>query len=318
MTRKYFLTDGEADLGPFDADQISTMSAAADTSIKEEGSEVWQQLCDVAELADPIAGRIDQEARDFAAAVAAEPEGEMAAQGGEMGAQGAMHWGPVKADACNGGKRQYSAILWDIPWGHDWEKACFSHPNTINGHYFARPHRCKNSGTHMWGEWDVPDPSCGNACAANAVVFLKPEVPFNFGHVGWGIKIASNQWLFGATELFGKVGVKPGDDNGVFTKVGTKEQMFARFSSGYKYHKYKPLTCGNPNPNAGRRMAEHVKTVGYDFLQSNCMHHTIMVINAFAQTAIVPVPVASTPHMWAPNWWFRNIPGPEVSTSDPF
>lgn len=73
----------------------------------------------------------------------------------------AANWGSFKSDECTGiGYRQYSAILWNIPWGYSWERACAETPATINGHYFSRPTRCVNTGTHMWGEFDVPDDSC--------------------------------------------------------------------------------------------------------------------------------------------------------------
>ncbi|WP_426749780.1 hypothetical protein [Myxococcus sp. Y35] len=69
------------------------------------------------------------------------------------------NWGEFRKDSCSAvGKRQYSAILWNI--NGSWEEACTKTPATINGKYFARPTRCKNTGTNMWGEFDVPDASC--------------------------------------------------------------------------------------------------------------------------------------------------------------
>ncbi len=74
----------------------------------------------------------------------------------------APYWGSTKADHCTSTtRRQHSSRLWDIPWGQSWEQSCAQTPITINGHYFATPHRCVNvGGTSMWGEWDVPDTSC--------------------------------------------------------------------------------------------------------------------------------------------------------------
>jgi hypothetical protein len=72
-----------------------------------------------------------------------------------------MHWGDFKKDHCTStGTRQYSAILWDIPWGQSWDDACKAKPATVKGHTFSAPSRCKNTG-NMWGEFDVPDSSCG-------------------------------------------------------------------------------------------------------------------------------------------------------------
>jgi hypothetical protein len=72
-------------------------------------------------------------------------------------------WGEFqKGNPVRPGFRQYSAILWDIPWGQSWEKTCEITPATIRGHYFSRPTRCVNTGTNIWGEFDVPDSSCNN------------------------------------------------------------------------------------------------------------------------------------------------------------
>lgn len=66
-----------------------------------------------------------------------------------------------KKDQCIGiGQRQYSAILWDIPWGQSWENTCAAMPATVNGQFFPVPSRCKNTAGHMWGEFDVNDKSC--------------------------------------------------------------------------------------------------------------------------------------------------------------
>jgi hypothetical protein len=72
-----------------------------------------------------------------------------------------MKWGAFKKDACVAwGKRQYSSILWDIPWSQSWETACAGAAATIHGKHFAKPNRCVNADGHMWGEFMVDDASC--------------------------------------------------------------------------------------------------------------------------------------------------------------
>jgi hypothetical protein len=72
-----------------------------------------------------------------------------------------VYWGSFQADGCIGyGRRQYSAILWNIPSGYSWEQACAATPATVVGQYFARPSRCVNNGYNMWGQFDVVDSSC--------------------------------------------------------------------------------------------------------------------------------------------------------------
>jgi hypothetical protein len=69
------------------------------------------------------------------------------------------HWGDFKKGLCSAvGKRQYSAILWDIKGS--WEEACKKAPAIIKGQNFAGPARCKNERVAMWGEFDVDDTEC--------------------------------------------------------------------------------------------------------------------------------------------------------------
>lgn len=69
----------------------------------------------------------------------------------------AVNWGALKDDGCKStGFRQFSAILWNIPWGANWENACRETPVLDWG----PPTRCVNTGLNMWGEWDRPDPQC--------------------------------------------------------------------------------------------------------------------------------------------------------------
>ncbi|MFP1682162.1 hypothetical protein ACLD0W_06590 [Alloalcanivorax sp. C16-1] len=312
--KKYHLLTGEGVEGPYTSTELAQMEVDATTYIKPDSEDAeWTTCGAVEEIGAVITER-------FSASVE-----KLGALGGDMSAAGAMHWGPAKADMCkNNGRRQFSAVLWDIPWGKSWEDACWAMPNTINGHYFARPNRCINNG-QMWGEWDVPDASCGAAASANVVVFQKANEPLNLGHSGWGFKLSNGQWCYGATEIFGELVVQPGDYNGVYIQTGSKEQMFMSFRTGntphvsnWPYQFYKALIAGSPNENNGRAMAEKVKQAGYWLNGNNCMNHTIKILNAYAGTPIVPVSDAGTPQYWVPNFWFAQIKSNERSTSDPF
>ena len=78
------------------------------------------------------------------------------------------HWGAFKKDACSlVGKRQFSAILNDVPAGMSWETVCKSTGATIQGKAFSSPARCSNQGTAMWGEFDVADASCTAPAASS-------------------------------------------------------------------------------------------------------------------------------------------------------
>ena len=68
------------------------------------------------------------------------------------------HWGAFKQDSCTlPGKRQFSAILYDIPPGMDLQSACYGTAATINGETIAKPRNCSQQATGMWGEFDATD-----------------------------------------------------------------------------------------------------------------------------------------------------------------
>src|SRR5215203_4501428 len=70
----------------------------------------------------------------------------------------AQNWGSFRPEDCTApGLRQYSAILWDIPWGQSWEAACSTTPGSPAGIAARPPDRCVNTDLNMWGQWDVPD-----------------------------------------------------------------------------------------------------------------------------------------------------------------
>jgi hypothetical protein len=72
----------------------------------------------------------------------------------------APRWGDFKKDSCTSiHNRQYSSVLWDIPFGQNWDAACRATAATIGGGQYSAA-RCKEAGGHMWGEFDVPDASC--------------------------------------------------------------------------------------------------------------------------------------------------------------
>ncbi|MCO5562242.1 hypothetical protein L7F22_015868 [Adiantum nelumboides] len=76
------------------------------------------------------------------------------------------NWGSFKDDGCKGdGRRQFSSLLWDIPSGQSWEDWCAKSWAIVDGVFFFQPSRCVNTVLNIWGEFDVPDPCCGNGKA---------------------------------------------------------------------------------------------------------------------------------------------------------
>lgn len=72
-----------------------------------------------------------------------------------------QNWGSFQQDHCTANcQRQFSAILWNIPWGKDWTTACKNTPANINNKQFSGAKRCPQSWGRQWGQFDVPDTSC--------------------------------------------------------------------------------------------------------------------------------------------------------------
>ena len=85
------------------------------------------------------------------------PEPAAALRWGNATESGVMS-GCTGPDKCT---RQYSAILWDIPWGANWEETCRRTPHPKFGRV---PDYCMTT-TNVWGNWVVRrDPYCGAWC----------------------------------------------------------------------------------------------------------------------------------------------------------
>ena len=76
-------------------------------------------------------------------------------------------WGDLGYSCAGGGSgvRRFSAILYDVPFGESWEKACANTPAPAGTAVAGRPpDRCRIPfpNLHVWGEWDIPDFSCSS------------------------------------------------------------------------------------------------------------------------------------------------------------
>jgi hypothetical protein len=72
--------------------------------------------------------------------------------------QAALHWGSTWSH-CEGTRRKYAAVLWDIPWGANWIDTCNATdgPAEVGG---RKPDLCEEGWFHVWGNWWISDPEC--------------------------------------------------------------------------------------------------------------------------------------------------------------
>ncbi|NOU31621.1 MAG: hypothetical protein HOO96_27285 [Polyangiaceae bacterium] len=88
------------------------------------------------------------------------------------------HWGSfTRSNVCRSdGKRKWSAILWDIPWGASWEAACAKAKGDPN-HITPRvPDKCVTS-INEWGEWYLTDSTCAPPEASFVSFTTSPTRP---------------------------------------------------------------------------------------------------------------------------------------------
>jgi hypothetical protein len=134
---KFYLKKADDLYGPFSVNDLKLMKITKSTPVRVENSSEWKKAQDIKALSVIFESKPG------------------------FGDQG-IHWGDFQKDNCSGnGLRQYSAILWGIPWGQSWEQTCMATPATINGINFAHPARVSNTFVNIWGQFDVPDDSCG-------------------------------------------------------------------------------------------------------------------------------------------------------------
>lgn len=96
------------------------------------------------------------------------------------------------------GIRQFSARLWNIPDGEDWQTAARRAPAVIQRQYFNRPTRIVDKGAlGIWGEFDVyvdpgvPDWNWGYMTKTKGA----PEGHTRYGARLWGLRVVGGDWL---------------------------------------------------------------------------------------------------------------------------
>ena len=70
----------------------------------------------------------------------------------------AVNWGSTWNN-CEGTRRKYAAVLWNIPWGQNWIDTCYATPgpSEVGG---RTPDLCEEGWGHVWGNWWISDPQC--------------------------------------------------------------------------------------------------------------------------------------------------------------
>jgi hypothetical protein len=171
-------------------------------------------------------------------------------------------WGAFRDDGCkdvgNGVKvRVYKSILWDIPWGADWEIACANTPATLDGVYFPRPTTCEKS--------SILQPLAVIASVLGTIAFVGGTgglglLPATAGYYGLASGLTGSTSLIlagsgaGALNMWGGFYVlgKCGNPPESTFKLGTGPEIYYSNGQGHYCQYENPtelwrMTRGNPN-----------------------------------------------------------------------
>lgn len=132
-----------------------------------------------------------------------------------------------------------------------------------------------------------------------------PLTPIHFGHIGWGVEISHDRYLFGAVE-----GASSNGSAG-WSRQGSWADMLAAFQhpghSGSRYDGIRCVDVARPNSagalGVSRTMPDRSRT--YDLRTKNCLHATYAVIHAYGATGI-PTPSGTD---IIPNKYYNDFPG---------
>jgi len=96
------------------------------------------------------------------------------------------------------GVRQFSARLWNVPDGEDWQTAARRAPAVVKRQYFNRPTRIVDKGAlGLWGEFDVyedpdvPDWNWGHMTVTDGA----PEGHTRYAARLWGLPVIGGDWV---------------------------------------------------------------------------------------------------------------------------
>jgi hypothetical protein len=147
-------------------------------------------------------------------------------------------------------------------------------------------------------------------------ILIPSAVPSSPTHVGFGLEVAQDVYVFGFVENgAGCAAVPPGKDNGFWMTTGSKDQMLATFSdpsasrfygaifpidviNHNQYNQYKTSKVETPNVCAAVKAAEALYLNGYDVASNNCLDAVYNVLKAYGVTFCASV----TPQkLWCPS-----------------
>ncbi len=154
----------------------------------------------------------------------------------------------------------------------------------------------------------LPGGAEGLAGPGHACVAVRHEGAAHFGHVGWGVEVSHNRYLFGAVEG------KTSNGSAGWFKEGSWADMLAAFQKaalrpGHAGSRYDALRCVKvASPNVGRAWAVArtmaTRSRNYNLITNNCLNATYDVIHDYG-TGDLP-----NPNIWrAPNIYFNKFDG---------
>lgn len=156
--------------------------------------------------------------------------------------------------------------------------------------------------------------------------FINFKQAAQFGHVGWGFRVANDRFYFGSVDHLWKhdwwdfvawcryMNVPPGADIDWWAQEGTKQEMLeamktGRCSSGKRhifYHAYKEIAIEDCAPDKAVSLADDLKMGGWHISRHNCVQHAYLIFTSYASEQKLPDPFAD-PLNLIPKTWFGRL-----------
>jgi hypothetical protein len=153
-------------------------------------------------------------------------------------------------------------------------------------------------------------------------VFINYMQAARFGHVGWGLRVAHDEYFFGSTDHLWKhdwwnlpewvnyMNVPAEGDIDWWVERGKKDDMLKMMRSGHhiRYHAYKVIDVETAQPQVAIEAAHGLRSRGWHLARHNCVHQTFIVMNEYSNEHNAPDPFANVLNL-IPKRWFGLLRG---------
>lgn len=149
--------------------------------------------------------------------------------------------------------------------------------------------------------------------------FINYKQAAQFGHVGWGFQLDSDNYYFGSTDHLWKhdwwdlpawfryMHVPPYGDIDWWAEQGSKADMLKMMKIGphIRYHDYKEVSLTESSPETALSFTEQLQTSGWNLAKHNCVHQAFLIFSNYNNKHELPNPFQDPLNLIPKNWFAR-------------